>query len=346
MKKALVGMSGGVDSSVAAYLMKEKGYECIGATMRFIDAFNSDDTRDASCIASRLGMEHYVFDFRDEFRRCVIDSFIASYEAGDTPNPCIECNRHLKFGAFFKEAEKLGCDTVVSGHYAIVEKTSSGAVLKKARDASKDQSYVLYSIGKDVLENIALPLGELTKAEVREIAERNGFANSGKKDSQDICFVPDGDYASVIREYTGKVYPCGRFVDMEGNTLGEHKGIIKYTIGQRRGLGLALPESLYVCEKRMAENEVVLGRNEMLFRKSFKMSRINWIGQGNMPESLRASVKIRYNQKEQPATIHLDGENTAYVEFDEPQRAITTGQAAVMYDGDICLGGGTVEGVL
>ena len=345
MEKALIAMSGGVDSSVAAYLMKQQGYDCIGATMRLFDN-GSCDADDVKRVADGLGMQSLVFDFRDEFKKSVIDRFTAVYEAGDTPNPCIECNRYLKFGRFFEEAEKLGCTTVVTGHYALVEKTANGAILRKAKDASKDQSYVLYSVSKERLQNTVFPLGGFTKAEVREIAEENGFVNSRKKDSQDICFVPDGDYVSVIKQYTGKTYPCGDFVDMEGNVLGEHKGIIRYTIGQRRGLGLALPESLYVCRKNMAENKVILGRNENLFSKSFEINAVNWLVFDNPPESFRANVKVRYSQKEQPATVFVTGQDTARVEFDEPQRAITTGQAAVMYDGDVVMGGGTITKTL
>ena len=293
-----------------------------------------------------MGKYKYLFlDIDDtilDFKKCVIDRFIAAYEAGATPNPCIDCNRHLKFERLFRNGLELECDCIVTGHYAIIEKSAEGYLLKKAADPKKDQSYVLYSLSRRQLEHTIFPLGSLTKTEVREIAEANGFVNAKKRDSQDICFVPDGDYAGVIEKYTGKTYPYGNFVDLEGNVLGEHKGIIRYTIGQRKGLGLALPEPLYVCEKRLDKNEVVLGRNDNLFSGSLDIDNVNWIVFDNPPEKFRANVKIRYSQTEQPATVTVIGDAEAHIEFDEPQRAVTRGQAAVMYDGDVVIGGGTI----
>ncbi len=353
MKKALIAMSGGVDSAVAAYVMKNNGYECIGATMNLFDnevagvskeksCCSLDDTQDAKSVARRIGIDHFVFNFKEDFKREVIDRFIASYESGATPNPCIDCNRYLKFEKLYKRAQEMECDCVATGHYAVIEKSGEGYFLKKAADPEKDQSYVLYSIPREQLAHTVFPLGNLKKSEVRAIAEENGFTNAKKRDSQDICFVPDGDYASVIKLHTGKEYPCGNFVDRQGNVLGEHKGIIKYTVGQRKGLGLALPEPLYVCEKCLDTNEVILGKNEELFSCHLDIEDTNWLAFDNPPEHFRASVKIRYRQSEQPATVTVTGEKTAHIEFDMPQRAITRGQAAVIYDGDTVIGGGTI----
>ena len=354
MKKALIAMSGGVDSSVSAFLMKEEGFDCIGVTMRLFDNEDAgmereksccslDDVEDARAVANRLGMPYYVFNFKADFKKCVIDRFINAYECGATPNPCIDCNRFLKFEKLYRRALEIECDYIVTGHYARIEKCGDRYLLKKAKDHTKDQSYVLYSLTQEQLAHTKFPLGEYEKSEVREIAERNGFVNARKHDSQDICFVPDGDYAKIIELHTKKSYPVGKFVDKSGNVLGEHNGIIRYTIGQRKGLGLALPEPLYVCEKKMDTNEVVLGRNEDLFSREFDVSDINWIAFDAPPEKFRASAKIRYRQKEQPAEIIKDGENKVHVVFDEPQRAITSGQAAVFYDSDIVIGGGTIS---
>ena len=354
MKRALVAMSGGVDSSVSAFLMKEAGFDCTGVTMRLFDNEDAgmereksccslDDVEDARAVANRLGMPYYVFNFKADFKKCVIDRFINAYECGATPNPCIDCNRFLKFEKLYRRALEIECDYIVTGHYARIEKCGDRYLLKKAKDHTKDQSYVLYSLTQEQLAHTKFPLGEYEKSEVREIAERNGFVNARKHDSQDICFVPDGDYAKIIELHTKKSYPVGKFVDKSGNVLGEHNGIIRYTIGQRKGLGLALPEPLYVCEKRMDTNEVVLGRNEDLFSREFDVSDINWIAFDAPPEKFRASAKIRYRQKEQPAEIIKNGENKVHVVFDEPQRAITSGQAAVFYDGDTVVGGGTIS---
>ena len=346
-------MSGGVDSSVSAFLMKEAGFDCTGVTMRLFDNEDAgmereksccslDDVEDARAVANRLRIPYFVFNFKADFKRCVIDRFIEAYECGATPNPCIDCNRFLKFERLYRRAKEIECDFIVTGHYARIEKSGGRFLLKKAKDLTKDQSYVLYSLTQEQLAHTKFPLGEFEKSEVRKIAEEHGFVNAKKHDSQDICFVPDGDYAKIIELHTGKSYPHGNFVGLDGKILGEHKGIIRYTIGQRKGLGLALPESLYVCEKRTDTNEVVLGRNEDLFSREFDVSDINWIAFDAPPEKFRASVKIRYRQKEQPAEIIKDGENRVHVVFDEPQRAITSGQAAVFYDGDTVVGGGTI----
>lgn len=353
MEKAIIAMSGGVDSSVAAYLCTQIGYECIGATMKL---FNNDtvekqdktccsleDIEDAESVARKLGMNYYVFNFTDEFDEKVIKKFIHSYETGATPNPCIDCNRYLKFEKLFNRMKELDYDYVVTGHYARIEKDGGRFILKKGIDESKDQSYVLYSMTQQQLKHTLFPLGGYTKTQIREIAEENGFINAHKHDSQDICFVPNGDYAEFIERYTGRKYKNGNFVDKNGNVLGRHKGIIRYTIGQRKGLGLSLPAPMYVCEKNMQSNEVILCDNASLFSNSLDASDFNWIAFENPPESITAKAKIRYNQKEETAHVSITGENRVHIEFDNPQRAIAKGQAVVLYDGDTVLGGGTIE---
>jgi len=353
MKKAIIAMSGGVDSSVAAYLCKKNGYDCIGATMRLFtnsqigiktekSCCSEDDVDDAKSVAKRLGMAHYVFNFTDEFEKKVIEKFVRSYEEGATPNPCIDCNRYLKFEKLFQRMEELGFDYVVTGHYARIDKENGRFVLKKSADERKDQSYVLYSMTQNQLAHTLFPLGGMTKEETRKIAEENGFVNAKKHDSQDICFVPDGDYASFIELYRDTKYKNGNFVDKNGNVLGTHKGIIRYTIGQRKGLGLSLPEPMYVLKKDIDKNEVVLCSDSELFSSELDVCDVNWIAFDIPPERFSAKVKIRYNQKEQPAKITVSGENTVHIEFETPQRAIAKGQAAVFYDGDTVLGGGTI----
>jgi len=353
-EKALIAMSGGVDSSVAAYLMKTAGYECIGATMRLYSNEDAgipqghpccslDDVEDARSVACRLGIPYYVFNFTADFKTHVIDRFVCAYERGATPNPCIDCNRYLKFGRLLRRAEELGEDCVVTGHYARIERQNGRFLLKKAVDVSKDQSYVLYTMTQEQLAHTLFPLGGMSKAETRRIAQAQGFLNARKHDSQDICFVPDGDYARVIRLQTGKEYPCGRFVDQAGHVLGEHKGIIHYTIGQRKGLGLALPEPMYVVTKRAEDNTVVLGRNSDLFSRELDADDFHWIACETPPETLRVRAKVRYRQPEQPCTVTPTANDAVHLTFDEPQRAIAKGQAVVLYDGDTVVGGGTIN---
>ena len=346
-------MSGGVDSSVAAYLMKKDGYDCIGCTMKLYNNEDAgisrsrtccslDDVEDARSVAYKLGMPYYVFNFSYDFREKIIDKFIESYENGITPNPCIDCNRYMKFEKLFERAKILDCDYVVTGHYARIEKHDGKFVLKKALDSSKDQSYVLYSMTQSQLEHTMFPLGSLNKSETRMIAEQNGFVNADKPDSQDICFVPDGDYASVIELHTGRKTPPGDFIDPDGNIIGRHKGIIHYTIGQRRGLGISAPEPLYVLNINPADNTVTLGHDRDLFSSDADVSDVNWISGCSPEHEFRCSVKIRYRHPEQPATVIPLGKDRVKVVFDEPQRAITPGQAAVFYDGDVVLGGGVI----
>ena len=349
-------MSGGVDSSVAAFLTKEEGFDCAGATMKLFSnedigvegesrCCSLDDVEDARSVANRLGIPFFVFNFSDNFRREVIERFIAAYKSGATPNPCIDCNRFLKFDKFFSRAKELDIGHIVTGHYAAVyyDAASRRWGLKKGMDESKDQSYVLYSLTQEQLAHTLLPLGGMSKTEVREIARDNGFINAKKRESQDICFVPDGDYAAFIERYTGEPNRPGNFVDGEGRVLGRHRGFVRYTIGQRRGLGLSLREPLYVCAKRAADNTVILGRGEELFSKSLTASGINLIACERISSPLRLRAKVRYKQREQWATVEQTAEDRLRVDFDEPQRAVTPGQAVVLYDGSCVVGGGTIE---
>ena len=356
MKKAIIAMSGGVDSSVAALLTKESGDQCIGATMKLFHnedvgikrektCCSLDDVEDARSVCYRMGIKYYVFNFSERFKEDVMDRFVDAYEHGCTPNPCIDCNRYLKFDKMFQRMRELEYDYIVTGHYARVEydEEKGRYLLKKAVDDTKDQSYVLYMLTQEQLAHISLPLGGLRKTEVREIAEENGFVNARKHDSQDICFVPDGDYAKFIEKYTGKKTPEGDFVDKEGNYIGCHKGIIHYTIGQRRGLGIPAASRLYVCEISPKTNTVVLGDNADLFSSELEADSVNLISVDNLSEPKRVTAKIRYRHKEQPATAWQTPDGILHVKFDEPQRAITKGQAVVMYDGDEVVGGGVIN---
>ncbi len=351
-KKAIIAMSGGVDSSVAAFLMKEKGFDCIGATMKLYDnedinvsdektCCSADDVEDARSVAAKLSMPFYVFNFKSEFKEKVIDKFVSDYENGATPNPCIECNRYLKFEKFYQRMEELQFDYLVTGHYAKIEEKDGWFYLKKAVDNTKDQSYVLYSLRQSQLSHILFPLGEFSKNEIREIAEKEGFLNARKKDSQDICFVPDGDYVSFIERYSGKKYPEGDFVDINGNVIGRHQGIIRYTNGQRKGLGVAFGRPMYVAGKDIEKNTVTLCTNEELFSKELIADNFNWLVP-NPEKVIKCMARVRYNMKEQPATVYQLDDGRVKIVFDELQRAITKGQAAVLYDDDIVVGGGTI----
>ncbi len=354
-KKALIAMSGGVDSSVAAYLTQKAGYDATGITLKLFDnedigekkektCCSLDDIDDARSVCLKLGIPYYVYNFKDSFKENVIDRFIKAYENGSTPNPCIDCNRYIKFEKLVRRAQELDFDYVVTGHYSIIEYDSASGryLLKKSADASKDQSYVLYSLTQEQLAKTLLPLGALTKNEVREIAEKLGLVNAHKHDSQDICFVPNGDYAGFIEQYTGRSYPCGDFVDTNGNVLGRHKGIIRYTIGQRKGLGLALPHPMYVKEKNLQNNQVILCDNNELFSKELYATDINLITCEKFDKPMRLKARVRYNQPEKDAVVEQIDQNTLHIIFDEPQRAISKGQAVVLYDGDYVAGGGTI----
>ena len=353
-EKVLIAMSGGVDSSVAALLMLEQGYDCIGCTMKLFDNDDAgiprehsccslDDVEDARSVCRRLGIPHYVFNYKDRFHDAVIQPFVESYRQGLTPNPCIDCNRCLKFGKLYERAAVLGCRYVVTGHYARIEAAGGAFVLKKAVDETKDQSYVLYDLGPEELAKTRFPLGSLRKEEVRRIAEARGFINAAKPDSQDICFVPDGDYAAVIAAHCDALPPPGDFIDRGGRVLGQHRGIIHYTVGQRRGLGIAAAEPLYVCAIHPTDNTVVLGPKAALFSDTATVSAVNWCSGQAPVEPLRCSVRIRYRQPEQPTTLYPLPDGRVHLVFDEPQRAITPGQAAVFYLDDCVLGGGRID---
>ncbi len=357
-KKALIAMSGGVDSSVAAYLTQCAGYECFGATMRLCDnellgdressCCSLDDTEDARSVTYRLGMRFYVFNSTGDFREKVVDNFVRSYEQGQTPNPCIDCNRYLKFETLLNKALLLGCDYVATGHYArIVFNEASGRyLLYKAVDSAKDQTYFLACLNQHQLSHAQFPLGELKKAQVRAIAEEQGFLNARKRDSQDICFVPDGDYVSFMRRYTGKDYPAGDFLDLQGNVVGRHSGAVSYTLGQRKGLGIAMGAPVYVCAKDMEKNTVTVGPNEALFATTLRAKDWNWLPFPALTSPLRVTAKARYRHAEQPATVYPEADGFARVVFDEPQRAMTPGQAVVLYDGDMVVGSGTITEIL
>ena len=346
MSKAMFAMSGGVDSSVAAYLMLRKGFSCIGATMRLCDGLTppSSGVEDARSVADRLGLPFSVFDHTALFREKVVGAFIRCYEQGGTPNPCLYCNRHLKFDALLQEAQALGCQYLVTGHYARIEQdpTTGRYLLKKAVDTAKDQSYFLSCLTQHQLAHTIFPLGGMTKEQVREIALEQGFVNAKKRDSQDICFIPDGDYRAFMERYTGKHYPAGDYLDLSGTVVGRHNGAVGYTIGQRKGLGIALGEPVYVCSKDMEANTVTVGPDAALFSKVLRANDWNWIAIPELTKPLRCKARVRYRHTEQPATVYPEENGIARVEFDEPQRAITPGQTVVLYDADTVIGGGTI----
>ncbi len=341
MKKALVAMSGGVDSTAALLIMRRAGYEADGVMMRLLlDAKESE--QDAQNAAKKLGAKLFILDLAEEFKRMVVDEFAQEYINCRTPNPCVLCNMRLKFGVLADYAKENGYDCFVTGHYARVEKDGDGYFLKKAADLKKDQSYMLYGLRRELLSFLRFPLGELTKEEARKELMEQGFNNAAKKDSQDICFVPDGDYAGFIKNYTGRTFEPGDFCDREGNVLGKHKGMIHYTIGQRKGLGLALPEPMYVIELDKEHNRVVLSANEGLFQKTLIADRVNLLACDKIDDGTKLLAKARYSMKEQPARVYNLDNGKVLVEFEQPQRAITPGQSVVFYDGEIVVGGGQI----
>ncbi|MBQ1412418.1 MAG: tRNA 2-thiouridine(34) synthase MnmA [Clostridia bacterium] len=357
MKKAMIAMSGGVDSSVAALLTLREGTEAIGGTMRLFDRAavspsekvcgSHDDVQDAKGVCDRLGIGHFVFDMQEEFENAVMRRFADIYRRGDTPNPCILCNRFVKFGGLLRRALNLGCDAVVTGHYARVAQDSSSGrwLLQKAVDTAKDQTYFLYGLNQYQLAHTLLPLGTLTKPEVRRIAEENGFANARRHDSQDICFIPDGDYVAFLERFCGEHFPGGDFVDKEGQVIGHHKGTIRYTIGQRKGLGMGFNKPMYVCAKDVAARTVTLGDNADLFSREVSARDINLIAIPRLNAPLRVIAKVRYSQREEPALLEQTGEDALHLTFDHPQRAVAPGQAVVCYDADdgvTVIGGGTI----
>lgn len=355
-KKVMVAMSGGVDSSVAAAMLKEQGYDIIGVTLKLFG--NEDigitdktktccalnDVEDARRVSFKLGFPHYVFNFTDKFKQQVINRFTESYLNAKTPNPCIDCNRYIKFTELLNRASSVDCEYIATGHYAIIEydENINRYLLKKAKDKTKDQTYVLYNLTQQQLAKILLPLGNLRKSEIRKMAQERELINANKPDSQDICFVKDGDYARFIEEYTNTPSASGNFVDKFGNILGKHKGIIHYTIGQRKGLGLSFSQPMFVLVKDKETNEVVLGPSEDLFSNSLIATDVNLISIEELKMPMDVTAKSRYSQTEQPAVIYPLGNQDILVDFKHPQRAITPGQAVVFYDGDIVVGGGTI----
>lgn len=345
---ALIAMSGGVDSSVAAFLMKQAHYRCGGAIMRMWEDGADRAAADAKAVADRLGMEFHILDASEPFRQQVVDYFIRSYEDGLTPNPCIQCNRYLKFSYFLDAALAMGYDTIVTGHYAQIRQDPKTGrfLLCKAADSAKDQSYFLSCLNQHQLSHTRFPLGALTKEEVRAIAEAQGFINARKKDSQDICFVPDGDYVAFMKRYTGKEYPAGDYLDLQGNVVGKHCGAVCYTLGQRKGLGIALGAPVYVCSKDMETNTVTVGPESALFATTVLADNWNWFPFDTLTEPIRVMAKARYRHIPQPATVIPLENGAAKVVFDTPQRAMTPGQTVALYDGDIVVGGGIITQVI
>lgn len=354
-KKVMLAMSGGIDSSVALLLLK-KEYDVVGVTLRLYDRDEYDacgsktccslrDVEDAKSVAAKYDTDHYTFNYVDFFRKEVIDRFTESYFKGETPNPCIACNRYIKFGLMLERSEALGCDYLATGHYARIEKDEKAGryLLKKAVDSTKDQSYVLYNLNQEQLSKILFPMGEMIKTQARELADEKGLINAEKPDSQDICFVPDGNYTGFIENYTGKKSLPGNFVDTQGNILGRHKGICHYTIGQRKGLGIAMGKPVYVVDIDAEKNTVTLGDENELLCESLVATDINMIAVEKLEKPVHLKAKTRYKQTEQPCTISPLENGDILVTFDNPQRAVTPGQAVVFYDNDTVYGGGTIK---
>ncbi len=340
--KALIGMSGGVDSSVAAFLTLSAGYCCLGGMMHLHTALTPENTRDAAAVADRLGIPFHTFDLTSPFRSMVMQPFADSYANGLTPNPCILCNRYLKFDLFAQKARELGCSKIVTGHYArILQEPSGRWGLYKAKDKAKDQTYFLYTLTQSQLAGTLFPLGELTKEQVRTIAQEQGFLNARKQDSQDICFIPEGDYGAFLEHYTGIPSCPGNYLDLQGNIVGQHSGAIRYTLGQRKGLNLAMGSPVYVCGKDMEQNTVTVGPEGFLYHTSLLADDLNWIPFDTLDRPMRVWAKTRSRQPEQPAWVYPEKHGIRVV-FDAPQRAITPGQAVVLYNGEQVLGGGTI----
>lgn len=355
-ERVIVGMSGGVDSSVAAFLLKQQGYDVIGVTMQIWqeepDALIEENggccglsaVEDARRVADMLGIPYYVMNFRDVFRERVIDNFISEYNKGRTPNPCIVCNRYVKWEALLDRAIALGADYIATGHYARIIRLDNGRyAIAKALIDRKDQTYALYNLNQYQLAHTLMPLGDYDKEDIRAIAAKIGLPVASKPDSQDICFVPDGDYMAFMKAYTGSAMPVGNFVDASGKILGQHRGIGAYTIGQRKGLNLSMGHPVFVTAIDPVKNEVVIGENEDLFSRRLYASNVNLMACADMTEPRRLTAKIRYAHRAAACTAVQKEDGMLYVCFDEPQRAITVGQAVVLYDGELVVGGGIIE---
>ena len=345
-KKVLIGMSGGVDSTLSVHILKEQGYNVAGVNCLFCPDKNTLlDVTDAENAAKKMDVPFQVFDLREEFTRNVIGNFISTYECGGTPNPCIVCNKHLKFGAMLDKALELGYDFIATGHYARIsfDESTGRYLLKKGLDEKKDQSYFLYTLTQHQLSHTIFPLGDMTKDAVKQMAVDLDLINAKKRESQDICFIPDGDYAAYIEKSLDKTYPKGNFIDIDGKVLGEHQGIIHYTVGQRKGLGIALGKPAFVKTINPEDNTVTLCSNEELFSRELTAKNINLISVSKITEPMRVKAKVRYRHEAQWATVTQTDEDTIKVVFDEPQRAITKSQAVVLYDGDTVVGGGEIE---
>lgn len=350
MSKCLVAMSGGVDSSVAAYLSKKSGFETVGVTLKLNSSkdktngiLECDDLSLAKQVCDTLNIEHKVIDFCPDFEKNVIDRFVNGYLTGETPNPCVDCNRYIKFPKMFDIADELGAEFIATGHYATVEKSGGRYLLKKGAFDMKDQSYVLYSLSQSQLSRIKFPIGDFKKEDVRKIATEMNFSNSDKPDSQDICFIKNGDYVSYIENRLQRKFEEGDFVDKNGNYIAKHKGIISYTIGQRKGLGIASAQPYYVIDKDVENNRVILGRMNDQFSECMTVKDVNFILFDRLEDEYKCSVKIRYKHKETPATLIPLEDGRVKVVFDEPQKAVTKGQSAVFYNGDYVVGGGKIE---